>query len=420
MKKAIIIPVYLRLTEPDDLLDLQEVRLTGRAIESLRILDDQDFSLVLPVCTDMDGEEKEGDLAEVDRLLKDEVGRLRKENTLIFSSHHLKDLQEFLRQRDLRNFYPLIDLKGYSKIRNTGLLLAQATAADVAVFIDNDEVVEDPAFLNIACEFLNDRVNGKRLQGKGGFYVNGDGNILLPPQRLWWKFLWNKTRWMNRVWESILSSQDRLVSSPILLGGNLTLHRTLFRHVPFDPYIPRGEDTDYLINASQLGYGLLFDRELRIRHLHPERTEAYFQEELRGDIERFLYERRKVNPVRNSSGRLNPAGIILECNPAAEQRGIISNGVNVGPRMALDPYPGRFLNWTLYPRAILSSFFLGLDYLGKGQWRKAGECMKNLQLFFHTEDGGWVKYLRFRADWERAMEIIQREGMDELLEGCWI
>jgi hypothetical protein len=34
-----------------------------------------------------------------------------------------------------------------------------------------------------------------------------------------------------------------------------------------------------------------------------------------------------VNPVRNSSGALNPAGIVLKCNPAAERRGIISNGV---------------------------------------------------------------------------------------------
>ena len=36
----------------------------------------------------------------------------------------------------------------------------------------------------------------------------------------------------------------------------------------------------------------------------------------------------EVNPVRNSSGALNPDGIILKSNPAAEQRGIISNGVN--------------------------------------------------------------------------------------------
>ena len=35
----------------------------------------------------------------------------------------------------------------------------------------------------------------------------------------------------------------------------------------------------------------------------------------------------KVNPVRNSSGALNPAVIILKPNPTAEQRGIISNGV---------------------------------------------------------------------------------------------
>jgi len=35
----------------------------------------------------------------------------------------------------------------------------------------------------------------------------------------------------------------------------------------------------------------------------------------------------EVNPVRNSSGALNPAGIILKFNSAAEQGGIIPNGV---------------------------------------------------------------------------------------------
>jgi intracellular sulfur oxidation DsrE/DsrF family protein len=36
-----------------------------------------------------------------------------------------------------------------------------------------------------------------------------------------------------------------------------------------------------------------------------------------------------VNPVRNSSGAINPAGFILKPNPGAEQRGIFSNGVKV-------------------------------------------------------------------------------------------
>jgi hypothetical protein len=35
-----------------------------------------------------------------------------------------------------------------------------------------------------------------------------------------------------------------------------------------------------------------------------------------------------VNPVRNSSEALNPAEIFIKSNPAAEQWGIISNGVN--------------------------------------------------------------------------------------------
>ncbi len=58
---------------------------------------------------------------------------------------------------------------------------------------------------------------------------------------------------------------------------------------------------------------------------------------IRNQIRTFPSFLSKVNPVRNSSGALaalsrgrsglNPAGIILRSDPAAEQRGIISNGV---------------------------------------------------------------------------------------------
>ena len=47
-------------------------------------------------------------------------------------------------------------------------------------------------------------------------------------------------------------------------------------------------------------------------------------------------EEKIVNPVRNSSGALNPAGIILKSNPAAEQQGIISNGVKEPANVAAD------------------------------------------------------------------------------------
>ena len=52
MKKAIIIPVYLRLNAPEELPHSEGVELAKRAVESLKVLNDQDFTLILPVCFD--------------------------------------------------------------------------------------------------------------------------------------------------------------------------------------------------------------------------------------------------------------------------------------------------------------------------------------------------------------------------------
>jgi glycosyltransferase involved in cell wall biosynthesis len=387
MKKAIIIPLYIRLNDSRELPESEGLGLAKRAIRSLDILKEQDFTLVLPVCVDGIRDEDGEIVSEAARLLGREAAVFREGRTLVFGSIDLNNLRGYLKRRDFRNFYPLIGLLGYARIRNAGLLLAHAAQAEVAIFIDSDEVIEDPDFLGKACEFLQEEVDGKPLQGKGGFYVNSDGNILLPAGRPWWKLFWDKNRLMNRVWRKILSSRDRLTPAPILLGGNLILHRSLFHRVPFDPYIPRGEDTDYLINARKLGHSILFDKELRVRHLHPERSELYFEEELKGDIERFLYERNKTRR---------------------------------DPNMNLDPYPGYFLNWTLYPRAILSSVFFGLDSLARGKRTRAGSCLNNIRLLFRSERGGWEKYLAFRLDWERAMEIIEAEGIEEIVKRCTV
>ena len=386
-RKAIIIPVYLKFNQPEELPYLEELNSAKRAIQSLKILKDQDFTLILPVCFDWPGGDEEVSSLETDRFLRKEVHNLREGKTILFSSHHLKILRRYLDQRGFRKFSSLTDLKGFSKIRNIGLLLAQALSMNVSLFIDSDEVVEDPNYLEVACEYLKQSWSGKLVSGKGGFYINPDGTILLPSERLWWRVLWNKTKWMNHIWRETLSSKDRLVPSPMLLGGNLVLHCDLFRNIPFDPYIPRGEDTDYLINASQLGFTILFDKELRLRHLHPKRTEVFYQNELRGDIERFLYERGKTK-----------GGLIIN----------------------LDPYPGYFLNWTVHPKAILTSLFLSLDYLVRREWKEAIKSIDNIRLIFQKKSGGWLRYLEYKADWEKVMEEVQRKWMVEILKSCWL
>jgi glycosyltransferase involved in cell wall biosynthesis len=387
VKKAIIIPIYLRFRQPEELPSLEGLRLTKRAIKSLDILEDQDFTLILPVCFNLIEGGDDSSILEMDRFLRKELRNLREGKTFLFSTHHLKMLRRYLDQRGFKKLFPLIDLNGFPKIRNTGLLLAHALSMDVVIFIDNDEVLEEPQYLGVACDYLNQTWDGKLVSGKGGFYINADGEILLPPQRLWWRILWNKTKWMNRVWKKILSSKDRLVSSPMFLGGNLVLHRHVFQKVPFDPHIPRGEDTDYFINATRLGFCLLFDKELRIRHLHPERTDDYFHHELRGDIERFLYEREKVKK---------------------------------GPGPNLDPYPGYFMKWTLYPKAAVTSFLLSLDYLRKQEWKRAAECMGHIRLLFQKEEGEWSRYSKFYEDWGRMMDKIEEERLGKLLDSCWV
>ncbi len=387
MKKGIVIPAYLRFSRPETLPSSEGLELTRRAIQSLNLLEDQDFTLILPVSFHSMEGGGEASLFEMDRSLREELRVLRKGKTFLFSNLHLQSLKRSLERRGFKALSSSMDLNGFSNIRNVGLFLAHALSMEVVLFIDNDEVVEDPCYLRIACEYLNERWEGVLISGKGGFYLDPNGEILLSSPNLWWRILWNKTRWMNKVWKRILASKDRFVHSPMLLGGNLVLHRHLFSQIPFDPFIPRGEDTDYLINASQMGFSILFDKELKIKHLHPPRTEVYFYEELRGDIERFLYERDKVRK---------------------------------GLRISLDPYPGSFLRGTLYPKAFLTALLLAIDYCTKGEWKKGIACLDLIRLLFQKREQTWMRYLTFCAHWGKAMENLQEMRGDPLLEQGWV
>jgi len=83
----------------------------------------------------------------------------------------------------------------------------------------------------------------------------------------------------------------------------------------------------------------------------------------------------EVNPVRNSIGALNPAEIVLKCNPTAEQRGIISNGVNkIVPFTPLESptiYGGDDINKASIPYVkgrVKAPFLTGFTYLKVGHF----------------------------------------------------
>ena len=104
MKKAIIIPIYLKLRQPEELPDLEGLRLAKRAIESLKRLEDQDFTLILPVCFDLMAEVKGDLLPEMTKFVMEEIRRLRREETWVFSTHHLRNLRDYLDRLNFRYF----------------------------------------------------------------------------------------------------------------------------------------------------------------------------------------------------------------------------------------------------------------------------------------------------------------------------
>src|SRR4030042_865418 len=89
-----------------------------------------------------------------------------------------------------------------------------------------------------------------------------------------------------------------------------------------------------------------------------------------------------------------------------------------GPGPNLDPHPGYFVKWTLYPKAAVTSLLLSLDYLRKQDWKRAVECIGHIHLLFQKRKGEWSRYLKFYSDWGRMMEKIQEERPDKLLESC--
>jgi GT2 family glycosyltransferase len=384
MKKAIVIPTYLPIKNDTDVSKLEGIQLLQRAVKSLDILEDRNFVLVLPFCLDI----KEGDFwtvlsrtdEKVRQVMKDCVGSIP---MVIFTRKNLVDFSQYIEEGRFKNVFPHLDLCDYPKIRNSGLIVAQLLGVDAVLFMDNDEVVRDPQFLSIAEEFLGRDHNGMRVSGKAGFYVEPDGSILLKEDNPWWKVAWNKFSLMNRVFRDIIASESRLVRSPIILGGNLTIHRSLFQKVPFDPFILRGEDIDYQINAEISGFHILFDKDQVIHHLHPERGETFFLGELKGDIKRFLYERAKVRRYAE---------------------------------IQLDPYPGYFLRGDFRLKAMLTLVLFALDHLLHLDFKGLAFVLRELGCVFDDPEDVPGRYLRFQGEWEIFMKELSTTGLKDTVK----
>jgi hypothetical protein len=196
---------------------------------------------------------------------------------------------------------PILALDSYGNIRNVQLLVPYAAGAKLVVGIDDDEVIEDPRYLAKVEAAVGSTFEGQVVAGIAGPYFDRTGEYrlggaeeLAACDNLFLK----KNYFMNEALKKVMEPRGRrtILRSNVAFGGNMAMARETIARVCHDPYIPRGEDYDYVINAAMSGLFYCFLPEAGIVHLPPDSTgsqAADKESKLLADIRRFLYMREK-------------------------------------------------------------------------------------------------------------------------------
>lgn len=332
---------------------LDEEGTLSRALESTKILKDQDSQLIViavPTSEDIAGQ-VEKKIANIIARSSPSIGM----EVLLFGPSHLEQIHDFLAKDGKREFANLLQLRGYSNVRNLCMFIPHVLGSEAAVLIDDDEVFEDPGFMSKAGEFIGEDTGGKPVHAVAGYYLQPDGDYHVKKRFRPWMEFWDQFERMNEAFDKIIGTEPRLKETPFVFGGNMVIHRNLFTQVPFDPNVPRGEDIDFLINARMFGFRFFLDNQLSIKHLPPPKTHPVWKR-LREDIYRFVYERAKIESQKERVGM-----------------------TRVDPEK-LEPYPGCFLKKDLEEKIEKACKLLSEEYLAQGDKRDSEEALRNIEL----------------------------------------
>ncbi len=387
MKTVMVVPTYWGRESKtgwqlgDEIYDhpvpIDEEGTLGRLIDSLKVLNDRDFELVILVAVTTPKLREEA-LQKVNSILKNKNLPVK---TYVIGDKQLNKITAIYKKN---NHYPeLLSLQGYSNIRNMCLYTAYLLKAKVVVLIDDDEVFEDPKFMTKAREFIGGRLYGQTVDGIAGYYLNINNNYYDDVEIEPWMTFWNRFGYKTEAFDKIIGSEPRLKKTPFAFGGLMVIHRNLFKVVPFDPRLTRGEDIDYLINARMFSFNFFLDNQLAIKHLSPGKKHPIWQH-LRQDIYRFFYEKAKI-----------------------ESQVEKPNMIKVEPE-DLSPYPGEFLKSDLEDKVFKTNLILALDYLSNNKIDECKATIKNIHLAKYDavpKDNIFNEYLKTQNDWSNILKF---------------
>jgi hypothetical protein len=353
-----------------------------RTLQSLEILEDKHYTLVI-IAAVTNPKYIEAMEEKVKQIIEKAAPKV---DTILFTDSILTRLKkELYHDFDIPD---MLILDGYSNIRNLCLFIPYILDAEIAVLIDDDEVFEDNMFLDKAKEFIGRKFYGNTVDGVAGYYLNEDNQYYDKVDIVPWMTYWDRFGGKREAFDKIIGSEPRLKQTPFAFGGAMVIHRNLMRIVPFDPNVPRGEDTDYVINSRIFGFNFYLDNELAIKHLPPPKSHPVWKR-FREDIYRFLYDKSKFDNQRP-----------------------ITNLHQIKPE-DFDPYPGHFLKDDLGDKIFKTNIILALDYLANNKVEECRETIKNIYLARYDaipHYNTFETYLEFQTNWRKLLEHTKRFG----------
>lgn len=383
MRTTVVIPTYWsredNIWEEGDAVYDHPTPLNGtdtlsRTLESMKILNNKKFKLVIPICPTC---------KEVEEPAEKRVREIVKKaglniETYIFTNSNLQAIKEILIENGLaKKTVDILNIHGYSNVRNICLFVSHILSSEVTILIDDDENFENPAFIDIAKEFIGKRIFGKSIYGVAGYYLNKYDEFYDDVNMVPWMTYWDRFGSKTKAFDKIIRDDPRLKVTPFAFGGLMVIHKNLFKIIPFDPDVRRGEDIDYLINSKMFGFDFFLDNKLNIKHLPPKKNHPIWKR-FREDIYRFLYEQAKIKSQYE---------------------------VNNMTKVSADdfaPYPGDFLKDDLEDKIFKTNILLALEFLSDGDIEGCKESIKNIYLSKYEaipKEDPFTKYRRAQKDW---------------------
>lgn len=262
-------------------------------------------------------------------------------------------------------------LTGYGAVHNLGILAASIFGHDTVIFMEDDVIVDRPDFLDAALEGIGSQTpTGALLSAKTGFFFNAEGERMAPREKRWYRRGWDTSKDFNAYMGPALKG-PRFTRANSASSSCLVLHADTYSRVSFDPWIPRGEDTDYVISCRMYNRDVWLDNKLSIQRMPRERmdTAKNFQQ----DMLRWFYESRKVEFVKTQID-------LMQVDPAS-----------------LAPYPGPWLTKGISRRAFFTCINSAIGAPEHGEYLRLALGGRKEAAEYARDNCG--RYFDFQRQW---------------------